>query len=173
MPTQSSAYRQLYASSNYVTTHPTLPKASPLETPSGNITNLGTFELCYALCMNDINLDLSFIDKWDNITPQEIKGIETLKKGVNLIFENIPPENIVSIYLKGSFYRREMNKDSDVDVSVVVDDDKYLDNLYDLQKKFGNSKDLNFGFGGYSISELKTGKLSEHGNTKRANTGTL
>lgn len=123
--------------------------------------------------MSNLQLDLTFIDGWENVTQQEIKSLETLKKGVDLIFKNIPARNIVSIYLKGSFYQREMNEKSDVDVEVVVDEDKYLDNLYDLQKKFGNSKDLNFGIGANSISELKTGKLSDYGNTKRANTGTF
>jgi len=123
--------------------------------------------------LSSIVLDLSFIDKWENVSPQEIEATKTLKVGIGHIFENIPPEHILSIYLKGSFYQREMNEKSDVDVSVVVDEDKYLDNLYDLQKRLGNSKDLNFGFGGYSISELRTGRLSTYGNTNRANTGTL
>lgn len=114
-----------------------------------------------------VELDMSFLQEWKNITPLELKGIETLKRGMKLIFENIPQSKIIAIYLKGSFLRREMNARSDIDVSIIINDEKYLGVINELQHKYGNSKELNFGFGGYAIEELKTGKLSSLGKNMR------
>ena len=56
-----------------------------------------------------------------------------------------------------------MNKDSDVDVSVIVNNSKYLQVLQELQSKYRYSMTPNFEFTGYSVEELKTGKLSSYG----------
>jgi len=117
-----------------------------------------------------IKLDFSFMKNWKNLSSIESNAIKTLQKGVKIILKNIPKESIVSIYLAGSFPRREMNKKSDVDTYTIVNDSKYLENLQQLDKKYHNTMTPNFGFSGYSIEELKTGKLSEKGKKMRPGT---
>tara|TARA_Y100000310_G_C20673945_1_gene811794 strand:- start:1066 stop:1812 length:747 start_codon:yes stop_codon:yes gene_type:complete len=115
-------------------------------------------------------LDLSFIKTWKSLTQIEEKAIISLKLGLKIIFDNIPKKNIVAIYLKGSFLRREMNNKSDVDVSIIVNDNKFLETLQKLQLRYSKTMKPNFEFTGYSIEELKTGKLSPLG--KKTRTGT-
>ena len=59
---------------------------------------------------------------WKRKTQQEIEAINSLKKLKKIILREIPKEKIVAIYVKGSFIRREMNEDSDVDVFIIIDD---------------------------------------------------
>jgi len=116
------------------------------------------------------NIDQTFMKNWKNISLIEENAIKILKKGMEIIFKNISEKNIICIYLKGSFLRREMNKNSDVDVTVIVNNNKYLEILKNLQEEFGNSKKLNFGFSGYSIEELKIGIFSKLGQGNRSGT---
>ena len=55
-----------------------------------------------------------FWDSWKRKTKQEERAIAALKKVKKLIIENLKDE-IIAIYVKGSFIRREMNAKSDVD----------------------------------------------------------
>lgn len=116
-------------------------------------------------------LNLDFLYNWKNLKDLEGNGIQILKEGIDIIFKEIPKENIIAIYLKGSFSRREMNKGSDVDVGVIVNSDFALKKLNELQIEYRESKKLNFEFSGYSITELKTGKLSDFGKSKRPGPG--
>lgn len=116
--------------------------------------------------MKEINL--KFLENWENLNPIELEAIKTLNKGIGIIFNKIPKQNITTIYLKGSFARREMKKDSDVDVALIVNSDEALRLLNELQIEYRHSNKLNFEFSGYSIEELKTGKLSPSGKSMRA-----
>ena len=112
-------------------------------------------------------LNLSFIDSWNNVTEQEERALETLKKGMAIVFGHIPKEHITAVYVKGSFARREMNKHSDVDVSIIVDDGQYLQTLQELHAKYSKTMNPSFEFTGYSMEELKTGVFSPLGKKLR------
>jgi len=73
-----------------------------------------------------------FWKDWKRITKLEEKAIKSLKVAKKIILDNIPKEEIISIYAKGSFVRREMNKYSDVDIITVLKTKKYLKRLKTL-----------------------------------------
>ncbi len=58
-----------------------------------------------------------FYQDWKRKTRLEESAIKSLKEGRKIILNNLPKEQIVAIYAKGSFPRREMNKNSDVDTT--------------------------------------------------------
>ena len=82
-----------------------------------------------------VEFNMNFMKHWNDLTPVEIRGTDILKKGMEIVFDNIPKKNIISIYLKGSFLRREMNENSDVDVVVILNDEKYFKILKELREK--------------------------------------
>ncbi|HKL23843.1 MAG TPA: nucleotidyltransferase domain-containing protein, partial [Candidatus Nanoarchaeia archaeon] len=63
---------------------------------------------------------------WKNKTQLEKDAIDSMLKAKDYILKNIPKKEIVSIYVYGSFVRREMTKDSDVDLFVILKSHKYL-----------------------------------------------
>ena len=67
---------------------------------------------------------------WQKITFCKTKieksAIDVLGKGFKIILNNIPKEKIIAIYVKGSFSKRELTKNSDVDVITIVKDTKTL-----------------------------------------------
>ncbi len=106
-----------------------------------------------------------FYDNWKKKTKLEKAGIVTLKLAQDLIFENVSRDEIVSIYVKGSFPRREMNVGSDVDTLIVLRTKKYLSELRRLDKWGKSSGIIPYPqFAGYSLWELKTGKRIGKGN---------
>lgn len=78
-----------------------------------------------------------FYDTWKDRTSLEKQGIEALEKAVKILFENIPPEKIVAIYVKGSFVNREMNEKSDVDMVPIAIDNETLLKIVKLEKEKG------------------------------------
>lgn len=100
-----------------------------------------------------------FWNKWENKTDLEKFGIKTLNLSIRLILENIPEDEIISIYVKGSFVRREMTRKSDVDVVTVLKTAKYISEIKKLDK-WGEGSGLKPypQFLGYSLWELRTGK---------------
>lgn len=117
-----------------------------------------------------MNFDKSFMKEWGALTPLENRALQTLEQGMSIIFSHIPEKNIISIYLKGSFLRREMNKNSDVDVCVIVNNNKDLRILQELDSHYKHSMNPSFEFTGYSMAELKTGKFSSYGKPTRPGT---
>ena len=99
-----------------------------------------------------------FWEDWKRKTKIEVKGIEVVKKARELIIKNLPKNEIVGIYCKGSFPRREMNKFSDIDMLTIIKHSKYLPKLERLQKENKKSLGLPVHLGGISIYELKRGK---------------
>lgn len=104
----------------------------------------------------------NFWDEWKDITELEKKAIRSLLSAKERILNNIPNENIIAIYVKGSLIQRELLKDSDVDLVVILRDEKYLNELYNLNDK-NTSKffETNVQFISYTLDELETGKFVE------------
>ena len=102
--------------------------------------------------------DYKFWKRWNKISKLEEAAIKSLKSAKKLIFENIPKDEIVSIYAKGSFVRREMTKDSDFDATVILKTSKWLNKLRRLVKKYGSNFKPEIQITGYSLWELKNNK---------------
>lgn len=106
----------------------------------------------------NINMN-NFYHNWQNTTKLEKMGISVLKLAKKIILQNIPKEEILAIYVKGSFIRREMNEKSDVDIVTILKTTKYFNKLKELDEWGKNSGYVPYPqFVVYSINELKTGK---------------
>jgi len=101
-----------------------------------------------------------FWKNWKRKNKLELDAIKVIKKGKKLILDNISKDNILAIYLKGSFVRREMNKYSDVDFVIILKNNKYLNKIKKLRdKRTEFSPDLCLSY--YSLQELKNNKKLE------------
>lgn len=105
----------------------------------------------------------TFWKNWKKITKLEKAAIRSLKIGKKIILENIPRDQIIAIYVYGSFVRRDMNKKSDVDTKTIVRKSYYLKKLNQLQKKYRDEYCPKIEFSGYSLWELKTNKRIKSG----------
>ena len=99
-----------------------------------------------------------FWKNWKNKSKLEITAINSIKKAKNLLLKNIPKKQITSIYIKGSFVRRELTKTSDVDIVPIVKDSRYLKKILKLQKEY--SKEI-------APSELLPHSIREFKENKR------
>ncbi|MFH1917101.1 MAG: hypothetical protein ABIJ21_07610 [Nanoarchaeota archaeon] len=61
-----------------------------------------------------------FWTAWKNMSPLEKKGIHSLQAAKRIILKHIPKDEIIAIYAKGSFVRREMTDKSDVDTVTIL-----------------------------------------------------
>jgi predicted nucleotidyltransferase len=106
-----------------------------------------------------------------NTNPLELKEKAdiSLAKAKETILKSIPNEEIVSIYIKGSYVQGELQPNSDVDVVVILKSDEYLPLLYELSEKFGNTEEPPFQISPYTLDELQTGKWSSN-RTKNSST---
>ncbi len=102
-----------------------------------------------------------FYNSWKRKTKLEEMGIKSLKSAKKIILDNIPKKEIVAIYVKGSFVRREMNKKSDVDTVTILKTSKYLPKLKKLEGKYRTKFKPQLQIAGYSLWELKTGKKTK------------
>jgi len=109
-----------------------------------------------------------FWKDWKRKTKLEESAIQSLKSAKKIILQNIPKNEIIAIYVKGSFVRREMNKKSDVDTSIILKHSKWLSKLKTLQKRYRKEFKPNLEFTGYSLWELKNNKKSRTGKADRA-----
>ena len=82
----------------------------------------------------------------------------SIQKAREIILEHIPNDEIISIYVKGSYIQGELNSESDVDIVVVLRTDKYLPAVYELTDKFGNTTYPPISVSGYTMGELTTGE---------------
>ena len=112
-------------------------------------------------------VNYEFWKDWKRKTKLEESAIKSLKTARKIILQNIPKDEVVSIYAKGSFVRRELNKKSDVDTSTIVKHSKWLKKLKQLQKKYRNKYELKLDFTGYSLWELKNNKKAKIGKADR------
>lgn len=98
-----------------------------------------------------------FFDSWKTKTELERKAINSLNSAKEIILSNIPKGEIISIYVKGSFIRREMNEKSDVDTVTILKTNKYLPKIKELEEESRHKFKPEIQILGYSIEELKTG----------------
>src|SRR3989344_1048356 len=110
-----------------------------------------------------------FWKNWKRKTKLEKAAIKSVKAAQGLILKNIPKKQIVSIYAKGSFVRREMNKNSDVDTVTIVKESKLLKKLMKLEEEYRNKYKPQIQFSGYSLWELKHNKRVASGKKLKAN----
>jgi len=66
----------------------------------------------------------NFWEGWKKITVFEKKTITAVIKARDKVINAVPNNKLVAIYIKGSFARREMRKDSDVDMVPIVAENK-------------------------------------------------
>ena len=74
----------------------------------------------------------NFWDGWKNKNSIEKKAIESVKLARELIVNSIPKGKLVSIYIKGSFVRREMKIGSDIDIVPIVTENKYEGKVFSV-----------------------------------------
>ena len=112
--------------------------------------------------------NFEFWKDWKRKTKLENSAIKSVESARKIILNEISQEQTISIYLKGSFIRREMNEKSDIDTLTIVKESKYLKKLKKLEDKYGNKYNPPLQFSGYSIWELKYNKRSNFGKKLRA-----
>jgi len=78
-----------------------------------------------------MNMKYDFWIGWKNKTGLEIDAIEKVKLARDLVIKLVPKKALVSIYIKGSFVRREMKEGSDVDMVPIVSEYKYQGNVWE------------------------------------------
>ena len=67
-----------------------------------------------------------------NYTELKGKAELSIEKAKAVILQNIPKEEIIAIYVKGSYAQGELRPDSDVDVVVILKTEEYLPKVYTL-----------------------------------------
>lgn len=98
-----------------------------------------------------------FWKSYKNKTKIEKKAIKSIENALDFLFQNIPKEKIVSVYIKGSFVTREMDRKSDIDIVPIVFDNKSMNSLQkvrDIHKDSFSPAELL----PLSLSELKANK---------------
>ncbi len=78
-----------------------------------------------------------FWKDWKSLSNIEKTAIVSIRKAKSLLLASVSKQHIVAVYVKGSFIRREMNKDSDVDIVVIVDNNKIINDVLRLDRKKG------------------------------------
>lgn len=98
---------------------------------------------------------------WKRKTKLEETAIKSLKSAKKIILANISKREIIAIYVKGSFVRREMNKKSDVDTVTILKTSKPLAKIKRLEEKYRKEFKPQIQLRAYSFWELKTGKKTK------------
>jgi len=96
---------------------------------------------------------------WKRVTAMEKAAIKNLKEVKRILLKEIHRNKINSIYVKGSFIRREMNKSSDVDLTIIVNDNSFIKKIEKLNEKCKEEYKPNINLGVHSLWELKNNKL--------------
>lgn len=109
-----------------------------------------------------------FWKDWETKTKLEEAAINSINIAEELLFGEFPEKQIVSIYVRGSFVRREMNEESDVDIFVIIKESEYLVNFVKLRKICHKKYSPKINFLGYSLWELEHNKLTSFGKVLRA-----
>ncbi len=69
-------------------------------------------------------MNYNFWEGWKKITVFEKKAIKAVMKARGKVINAVPNNTLIAIYIKGSFARRELRKDSDVDMVPIVAENK-------------------------------------------------
>lgn len=86
----------------------------------------------------------------------------SIREAKDLILKSIPNNEIVAIYLKGSYIQGEMLPDSDIDVVVILKSEEYLPAIYKLTEECGISVNPPFQIVAYTMKELETGEKASN-----------
>ncbi len=99
-----------------------------------------------------------------NVDSDELKQRAkiSIQKAKELILESIPNNEIVSIYIKGSYVQDELRPDSDVDIVVILKNEEYLPAVYLLTEQYGKSANPPFQIVAYTMKELETGEKASN-----------
>jgi len=103
-----------------------------------------------------------FWEDWKRKTKLEEAAIRSYKAGKKIILEKIPEDEVISIYVRGSFARRELDKQSDIDFVVILNTSNYLKRLKKLNEAYKSEFYPEIEIKGYSWWELKTGRRSKN-----------
>jgi predicted nucleotidyltransferase len=95
-------------------------------------------------------------EKSERLLLKEMAEI-SLQKGKEIILQNIPSDEIISIYIKGSYVQDELRPESDVDIVVILKSEKYLSDVYKIREDYKNHSQIPFQVGAYTMDELQTG----------------
>ena len=114
--------------------------------------------------MKKISKINKFWEDWKNKTEIETKIIQELEKTENILKKQT---KILSIYVKGTFPRRETIQGSDVDLVLIFKEKNYEEQKNKIKQEL-KQKELNkISLSAYSTEELKTGKTHQGKNTTR------
>jgi len=97
-------------------------------------------------------------EEWKDKSKLEESAIKTVLRAVEIVTNNIPKDKVESIYVGGSFVRREMNSKSDVDTWTIVNDNSVLAEFEKLSKKYKNTTKPEISLAVLSLWELKNNK---------------
>ena len=81
------------------------------------------------------NQECYFFKSWKRKTPLEKRYILSLEKALEWMKEQPFIEDVLAVYVKGSFVYREINEKSDIDVVPVVKSKEALDLLREIRDK--------------------------------------
>ncbi|MBI2631504.1 hypothetical protein HYW75_00690 [Candidatus Pacearchaeota archaeon] len=76
-----------------------------------------------------------FWKNWRNKTSIEKRAIKSVKSAIDFIINNVYKNDLISIYIKGSFVTRELRKKSDVDILPIVKNKKEMNRLKLIRDK--------------------------------------
>lgn len=102
-----------------------------------------------------------FWRNYKNKSEIEKNAVSSINRTIKFLFDNIPKNKIISIYIKGTFVTREMNEKSDVDIVPILKDDKTLKKLQLVRnenKEILKPAELL----PISLTELKNNKNAKH-----------
>lgn len=86
----------------------------------------------------------------------------SINKAKEVILKKIPNEEIISIYVKGSYVQDALREDSDVDIVVILKTEEYLTKVYTLSEDKSNTDIIPFQIVAYTLGELQTGERASN-----------
>jgi predicted nucleotidyltransferase len=81
---------------------------------------------------NTNNNDLDFWNTWNNVLEIEKSAIASTKIAKEMVIKSVTKDVLVAIYIKGSFTRREMNENSDVDMVPIVTKSEFESEVFEV-----------------------------------------
>ena len=96
-----------------------------------------------------------FWENWKDKTDIEKRAIEAVERARQLILKSVPLEELVAIYVKGSFVRRELNEKSDVDTVTILKTNKYRKKIEKLDKEHKQDPNPRLELSSFSLWELQ------------------
>lgn len=100
----------------------------------------------------------------------EEKAHLTIERAKELILQSIPNNEIISMYIKGSYVQKEMQPNSDIDIVVILKTEQYLPAVYEVTEQYGTTATPPFQAVAYTMKELQTG---ERASNRTRNTTTI